>query len=241
MKKHYILFVLLCHTIVFSQASGVGLNETNPQQMLHLGASKSTIRVEGLNETFNEYNLGPGNTYPLYVDDQGSLTLYNATLFNSNGSDAINDADLTNGTVVILNGDNDGVASAELMSFTVTTTRPALLLVKYNISFEMFSDAAENKLFDLYARRINTYFKLNGGTRKYCHISKSFTSSDKTDVNGILYNMSSSYIIIPAAGTHTISIHGEISSGLTGSLANTGKATCVKFGRGIDSLMYKLN
>lgn len=241
MKKNYYLIILLSNFFAFAQTSGVGLNETNPQQMLHLGASTSTIRVEGLNEFNNEYNLGAGNTYPLYVDDQGSLTLYNATLYNSNGSDAITDANITNGTVVILNGDNDGIASTEIMSFTVTTTRPSLLLVKYNISFEMFQDAAENKIFDKFARRINTYFKLNNGTRKYCHTSKNFTSSDKTDVNGILYNMSSSYIVIPSAGTHTITIHGEISSGLTSAVANTGKATCAIFGRGQDSLMYKLN
>lgn len=57
----------------------------------------------------------------------------------------------------------------------------------------------------------------------------------------MFYNMSSSYIVIPAAGTYTIEMFGEISSGLKAGNPNTGLATCVIFGRGDDTLMCKSN
>lgn len=82
---------------------------------------------------------------------------------------------------------------------------------------------------------------MNGSTRKYCHVSKSYLGGSLgLNVAGMFYNMSSSYMIIPTAGTHTIEVFGEISSGLEAGTPNTGLATCVKFGRGDDTLMYKL-
>lgn len=242
MKKNYFLFVFMIISYsAYSQTQGVGINEVTPQQTLHLGSSNSTIRVDGLNESNNSYNLGATNTYPLYVDNNGSLTLYNSASFNSNGSDVIDTENMTNTTITILNGDNDGIESAEIYSFEITVERPSIVLIKYNVSFEVFEDVTENKLTDNLARRVNTYLKLNGGTRKYGHASKCYTGSNSNDIAGVLYNMSSSYIVIPAAGTYTISWHAEVSSGLNGNAANTGKATCLIVGRGLDSLMYKIN
>lgn len=242
MKKNYFLFIFMIISYsTYSQTQGVGINEAVPEQALHLGSANSTIRVEGLNETNNLYNLGAANTYPLYVDNNGSLTLYNSASFNSNGSDAIDTGNMLNTTITILNGDNDGIETAEIYNFEITVDRPSIVLVKYNVSFEVFEDPSENKLTDNLARRVNTYLKLNGGTRKYGHASKCYTGSDSNDIAGVLYNMSSSYIVIPAAGTYTISWHAEISSGLNGNAANTGKATCLIVGRGLDSLMYKIN
>lgn len=242
MKKNYFLLVLITISYsIYAQTKGVGINETVPEQTLHLGLASSTIRVEGLDETNNSYNLGSTNTYPLYADYNGSLSLYNGSSYNSNGGDFVNSGNILNEVIVIPDGDSDGVESAEIYSFIVTVNRPSLVLVKYNVSFEVFEDRSENRLTDNLARRVNTYFRLNSGTRKYSHVSKCYTSSDKNDVAGILYNMSSSYIVIPAAGTYTITMHAEVSSGLTGNTPNTGKATCLIIGRGQDSLMYKVN
>ncbi|WP_333807910.1 hypothetical protein [Flavobacterium sp.] len=241
MKKIPLLsFLLFASYSIYSQTQGVGINEDNPQQTLHLGSSNSTIRVDGLNEINNTYNLGSNNTYPLYVDHNGSLTLYNAASYNSNGLDFLNNNNI-NSTIIIPEGDNDGVESAEIFNFEVTVNRPSLVLVKYNLSFEVFEDQTEKKLTDNLARRVNTYFKLNSGTRKYSHASKCYTGSSLNDVAGILYNMSSSYIYIPTAGTHTIRMFAEVSSGLTSNIPNTGKATCLIVGRGYDSLMYIIN
>jgi len=237
-KKSLFYFLMFASYSTYSQTQGVGINETTPQQALHLGASNSTIRVEGLDETNNAYNLGASNTYPLYVDNNGSLTLYNAASYNSNGLDFLNNNNNINATIIIPEGDNDGVESAEVFNFEVTVNRPSLVLVKYNVSFEVFENQTEKKLSDNLARRVNTYFKLDGGTRKYSHASKCYTGSTINDVAGILYNMSSSYIYLPVAGTHTIRMYAEVSSGLTSNTPNTGKATCLIVGRGYDSLMY---
>lgn len=242
MKKNYFLLVLIIVSYsICAQTKGVGINETVPQQTLHLGSSNSTIRVEGLDETNNSYNLGASNTYPLYADYNGSLSLNNGSTFNSNGGDFMNTGNILNEVIIIPDGDADGVETAEIYNFTITVNRPSLVLVKYNVSFEVFADRRENRLTDNLSRRVNTYFRLNAGARKYSHVSKCYTSTDKNDVAGILYNMSSSYIVIPAAGTYTIRMYAEVSSGLTGNTPNTGNATCLIIGRGQDSLMYKVN
>lgn len=243
MKNIYqpIIFCVFIYTCSSAQVSGVGINEITPQQTLHLGLPNGTIRVEGLDEINNEYNLGPTYTYPLFVDYQGDMTLYNETLYNNNGNDALNDVNIIDANAIIQNGDEDGVSSILIHSFTVTVNRPSLLLIKYNLSFEVFRNVEEQQLNDKKARRINTYFKLNGATRKYCHVSKCYTGGNvEFNVTGMFYNMSSSYMIIPTAGTHTIEVFGEISSGLDAGTPNTGLDTCVKFGRGDDTLMYKL-
>jgi hypothetical protein len=240
-KKYILLFFLSFNCLTFSQTSGVGINETSPEQTLHLGSPNGTIRTEGLDEINNQYNLGGTNTYPLFVDELGDLTLYNQTLYNSNGSDALTNANIINAVVVIPSGDADGKEEIEIFNFSITVNRPSLLLIKYNVSFEVFESIDEKIIKDKLARRINTYFRLNNSKRKYSHVSKCYTSSGNNDVTGDFYNASSSYIIIPAAGTYTISMHGEVSSGIKNNIANTGLATCVKFGNGNDTMMYKLN
>lgn len=242
MKKIYqpLAFCILTYSCTIAQTSGVGINETNPEQTLHLGTSTGTIRVEGLDENNNNYNLGGTNTYPLYVDYQGDMTLYNGTLYNNNGDDAFTDANIGEVQAVILDGDADGKDIAKIYSFVITVNRPSLLLIKYNLSFEVFSSSEETLIKDKKARRINTFFRLNGSTRKYCHVSKSYSGGPTDNCSGMFYNMSSSYMLIPNAGTYTIEVFGEISSGLKANSPNTGLATCVKFGRGRDTLMYKL-
>lgn len=232
--------VFIC-TCSYAQVSGVGINENTPQQTLHLGMPNGTIRVEGLDENNNYYNLGSAYTYPLFVDYNGDMTLYNETLYNNNGNDALDDTNIIDANAILLDGDADGISTVLIHSFTVTVNRPSLLLIKYNLSFEVFRNEVEDQLKDKKARRINTYFKLNGAIRKHCHVSKCYTGGNvEYNVTGMFYNMSSSYMIIPTAGTHTIEVFGEISSGLNAGAVNTGLATCVKFGRGDDTLMYKL-
>lgn len=233
------LCVFTC-TLTNAQVAGVGLNEDNPQQTLHLGTSSGTIRVDGLNESNNDYNLGSTNTYTLYVDYEGDMTLHNGTAYNNNGNDAFTSADIIDSEAIIFDGDSDGIDVAEIYSFNITVNRPSLLLIKYNLSFEVFQNTEEDALQDKKARRVNTYFKLDTATRKYCHVSKSYSGGSTTNVTGMFYNMSSSYMLIPTAGTHTVTVYGEISSGLKADDPNTGLATCVKFGRGDDTLMYKL-
>ena len=247
-KKYTLIFFLSFSCLVFSQIPGVGINETVPEQALHLGSPTGTIRVEGFNSANNVYNGGGIETYPLYADSQGNLTLEFKPLYNSNGSDALDHAMLPGSTVTLLAGDADGVATGELFNFTIAVNRAAILEVKYNVSIEVFLNPLETVITDYYARRVNTYFRVNGVGRQYGHSSKCYTGGTADSETGSLFNCCTAYINLPAAGSYTIRFYGDVSSGLTGTNAgggtevpNTGRATCAKFARGNDSLLFRLH
>lgn len=242
MKKHYIkLLIWFVSTSAFSQVQGVGINEDNPQQALHLGSTNGTIRVDGLNATNSTYNGGGTATYPLYVDGNGNLTLEFKPLYNSDGSDALDHAILPGSVVTLPAGDNDGLIVGELFNFTIAVNRASILEVKYNVSMDVFLNPAETAISDRRARRVNTYFQVNGAGRKYGQSGKCYTGGSTDGETGKLFNTSTSYISLPAAGSYVIRFYGEVSSGITNSTANTGLATCVKFARGNDSLLFRLH
>ncbi|MCW1146832.1 hypothetical protein [Flavobacterium lacisediminis] len=242
MKKHYIkLLIWFVSTTAFSQVQGVGINEDTPQQALHLGSSSGTIRVDGLNATNSTYNGGGTETYPLYVDGDGNLTLEFKPIYNSNGSDALDHAILPGSVVTLPAGDNDGVMVGELFNFTIAVNRASILEVKYNVSMDVFLNPAETAISDRRARRVNTFFQVNGAGRKYGQSAKCYTGGSADSETGKLFNTSTSYITLPAAGSYVIRFYGEVSSGITNSTANTGLATCVKFARGNDTLLFRLH
>lgn len=242
MKKHYTLLTIwFVSSVAFCQVQGVGINEDNPQQALHLGSSNGTIRIDGLNSSNSIYNGGGTETYPLYVDGNGNLTLEFKPLYNSNGSDALDHAFLPGSTVTLLAGDTDGIQVGELFNFTIAVNRASILEVKYNVSMDVFLNPGETVISDRRARRINTYFQVNGMGRKYGHAGKCYTGGTTDSETGKLFNTSTSYISLPAAGSYVIRFYGEVSSGITGNTANTGLATCVKFARGNDSLLFRLH
>jgi len=77
MKKLYYTYLL---TILFAfHAFGqVGINKTNPQELLHIGGNIENVRVEGLNYPNNIDNLGPESTTRVYVNSLGNLVLGSA-------------------------------------------------------------------------------------------------------------------------------------------------------------------
>lgn len=232
----------------YAQTQGVGINETIPEQALHLGSSTGTIRIDALNSVNSIYNGGGTETYPLYADDLGNLTLEFKPLYNSDGSDALDHAMLPGSVVTLLTGDADGVETGELFNFTIAVNRAAILEVKYNVSFDVFQTPLETILTDRLARRINTYFQVNGVGRQYGHSSKCYSAGTNDSETGPFYNCCTAYISLPSSGSYVIRFYGEISSGLTGTnaaggteVASTGRATCVKFARGNDSLLFRLH
>lgn len=246
--KTTIISFLTATPLIFSQTPGVGINEKLPEQALHLGSSSGTIRIDGLNSINSDYNGGGTETYPLYVDHQGNLTLEFKPLYNSDGSDALDHASLPGSVVTLLAGDADGIQVGELFNFTIAVNRPAILEVKYNVSFDVFLNPLENVITDRLARRINTYFQVNGVGRQYGHSSKCYAAGTLDSETGSLFNCCTAYINLPAAGSYVIRFYGEVSSGLSGinagggtEVPNTGRATCVKFARGNDSLLFRLH
>jgi hypothetical protein len=233
--------------------SQVGINTSSPQQQLHVGAivGGETIRVESLNSTNNSYNGGDVNgdldltndTFPLYVDENGEFTLEYKPVYNSDGYDAIDDTSLPTNSVTLLANDSDGKADVQITLFTVTVNRPSILEVKYNLSFDVYLNSGKASIVDNYARRISTYFILSGvGTRKYGPVSKCYSSGSALSVHGTMYNTSTAYIQLPAAGAYHIQFYGEVSSNIKGAGGGTtSKAAHVEFVTGNDSIFLTLH
>ncbi|WP_375238583.1 hypothetical protein [Aurantibacter sp.] len=243
------ILVLLLFTIQIS--AQVGVNTTDPQQTLHVGSNTGTVRIESLDGDNSPYNAGDvdgdldftNNTYNLYVDALGNLTTEFKPLYNSNGSDAVDDAAIPVNFVTLTNSDTDGQADVQITLFEVTVARPAILEVKYNLSFDVYLDAAKTVISDNYARRISTYFVISGvGTRKYGPVSKCYSSGSTLSITGPMYNASTAYIQLPAAGKYDIQFYGEVSSNVKGGGGGTtSKAAYVEFATGYDAIFLRLH
>jgi hypothetical protein len=249
--KLLLLSILFNTFFSFSQIKGVGINEDNPQQALHLGSQTGTIRVDGLNSTNNTFNGGGvDKTYPLYVDENGDLTLTLATFQNSDGSDALTSSTPLASTSVSIPAattlPNNGSRSVVILPYTITVTKPSVLEVKYSISFEVLQNAT-TKLKSARARRISTFYTLNQDlaitptARRYGQAAKCYFNNNTTIVGdpannaaqGNMFNSTTTYIPL-SIGTHTIRFYGEVNCG------STNEVTLVNFGVGTDSVFMRL-
>ncbi|MEW5676627.1 hypothetical protein ABGT15_09965 [Flavobacterium enshiense] len=248
MRNAYIIPAVLLMNTITAQVSGVGIGTTNPQQKLHLDNSIGTMRVENLDKDNNEYNGGnavPTGSFPLYVDNNGVLTLGLIPLANSDGLDAINHLTIPQASVTLSNTDADGKQEGTILSYDITVTRNTILEIKYSVSFETYFISSPLTIIkDGAARRISTYYVLNNQTRRYGQASKSylnnngnnpapFPATQRMGAVGPLYNSSSSYIQL-TPGTHNIKLKAEVSSGLPSM------ATHVKLAMNTDSIFMRM-
>ncbi|MBE9575681.1 hypothetical protein [Flavobacterium proteolyticum] len=249
--KSKIIFLIVFFIGVNSKAqvSGVGINEDNPQQALHLGSQTGTIRVDGLNSTNNTFNGGGADqTYPLYVDHNGDLTLKVSAFQNSDGSDAYTTSGI-NGSVAITLAQlpNDGYETVEITSYTFTVARNTTLEIKYSLSVEVFANSALTIIKDQYARNITNFFTLDAATltsttRRYAPSSKCYFNRNDIVSNpvavpdaatGYIYNSGTTYMNL-TPGTHTVRFYGTVCSG------SANRATYVRFAGGPDSIFIRL-
>lgn len=249
--KSKIIFLIFFFIGVNSnaQVSGVGINKDNPQQALHLGSQTGTIRVDGLNSTNNTFNGGGvDQTYPVYVDHNGDLTLKVSAFQNSDGSDAYTTAAI-NGTVAItaIQLPNDGYETVEMTSYTFTVARNTTLEIKYSLSIEVFQDNLLTIIKDPYARNITNFFTLDTPvlapiTRRYAPSSRCYFNRNDVATNpaalpdaatGYIYNSGTTYMNL-TPGTHTIRFYGTVCSG------SANRPTFVRFAGGPDSIFIRL-
>lgn len=249
--KSKIIFLIVFFIGVNSKAqvSGVGINEDTPQQALHLGSQTGTIRVDGLNSTNNTFNGGGvDQTYPLYVDHNGDLTLKVSAFQNSDGSDAYTTTGI-NGSVAITLAQvpNDGYETVEITSYTFTVARNTTLEIKYSLSVEVFANNALAIIKDQYARNITNFFTLDAATltsttRRYAPSSKCYFSRNDIVSNpaaapdaatGYIYNSGTTYMNL-TPGTHTVRFYGTVCSG------SANRTTYVRFAGGPDSIFIRL-
>ncbi len=229
----------------------VGINTNDPQQALHLGSTDGTVRIEGLNHLNNSFNGGDLNgdadlsndTFPLYVDDQGKLTLELKILENSEELDAFDNNTLPTTTITLPNSDSDGIASTVIKDYTITVNSARLLEIKYSLSFDVYLNATKAVLIDNKARRIYSYLTVSGQTREYGPSTKCYSSGSANSVGATFYNSSTAYITLPAAGTYTVSLHGAVSSGIRSGGGPGGPSldTYVEFATGNDFVFMRLH
>ena len=244
-----ILTFLLSFISANSQVSGVGINETVPEQALHLGSQTGTIRIDGLNGTNNSYNGGEvDKTYPLYVDENGDMTLQTSAYNNSDGNDAFLSTDPINSELSItLLQPNDGYEVIEITSYNFTVSRNTVLEIKYSLSIEVFQNNLLTTLRDPYARNITNFFTLDTPvliptTRRYAAHSKCYfnynyelgAASPPNASTGYIYNSGTTYMYL-TPGTHTLRFYGSVCSG------TNNRATFVRFAGGPDSVFLKLH
>lgn len=248
MNKKILLLFLVSTCLSFGQIQGVGINETVPEQKLHLGSQTGTIRVDGLNGTNNEYNGNvAGQTYPVYVDSNGDLTLELSATENNDGQDPWTISDI-NSTVTI-DGTNAvvGYETVEMLDIPLTVTRNVIVELKYSISMEVFEDAAHTIIKDAYARKISNFFTLDQpilttsgrryGQSSKCYFNRNDAGTDPSAApnaaTGYIYNSGTTYITL-APGTHTLRFYGTVCSG------NLNQDTHIQFAGGPDAIFVRI-
>lgn len=254
-KLHYLL--LLLSTPLFAQ---VGIGTANPQKDLHVAGSTSTIRIEKLNAV-NSAALNDGiKLSPVYVDQDGELTLYPTNYLSGGGvpgsvvplnflinvGNFIPDgvAPYYNGTVL----NNDATvttASMQLISIPFSAPQNALIEVKYGVTVvvsdvDMIATPAGSPLDDRSARTYEVYFciDLNRDGLDPTELSKQYGNKGQSiasSVQGIMgypYMNSHGYANIPA-GNHSLVFFAKSTDG-------TAKVTSIGFGGDLDYLKIRL-
>lgn len=211
-----------------SQSNNVGINTSEPAQKLHIAGSESTFRIEMLDSLNNLSNRNMTNA-PLYVDENGILTLEFDLLHNTENDEI--DGTISSSNIFQINVDT---IDQELFTKEIIVTRPSYLEVKYSISFEVSLNDNLDKITDQLARVIRNYILLNGSTnRKYGMTSKCYINASLDGVNTTYYNNASTYIFLDV-GTHIISFYGSVGSG------STTDSTFVNFGLDQDMLLLRI-
>lgn len=249
MQVKLLLPFLFFGGLSFAQTSGVGINEDTPEQALHLGSQTGTIRIDGLNSTNNTYNGGEvDKTYPLYVDENGDMTLETSAYNNSDGNDAFLSTDPINSELEItLLQANDGYEVVQITSYDFTVDRNTVLEIKYSLSIEVFQDNLLNIIRDPYARNITNFFTLDTPvltptTRRYAAHSKCYfnynyengAASIPNASTGYIYNSGTTYVYL-TPGTHTLRFYGTACSGVNN------RSTYVRFAGGPDAVFLRLH
>ncbi len=252
--KCYLIILFLSGPLIYGQ---VGINTDNPQQTLHLAGSTGTLRVESLNHANNSYNGGDidndgnlsNNTFPLYVDENGDFTLELKTLINSEDLDAFDDTSLPGSNVYLSSSNIKGKDSTVIKTYTIRVSRPSIIEIKYNISFDIYRNNSLVTLNDQFARRVTNYITLtpegspvNNSTRHFGAASKAYSSGSLESVTGTFYNGATTYITIPSSGYWDIKFWGLVSSNTRANVINyptVALETYVEFAAGNDFLFFR--
>jgi len=142
----------------------VGINTTNPSELLHIAGSTENVRIEGLNAQNNSNNLGPESTSRVYVNNLGNLVLGDwddsAPIFIDSGDYLKNEETPVN--MVVQTGTGLGYSPiaepTDWLGAVFTLTQNAILEVSYTVSWSIYDAISleKKRLYDNRARVIHT-------------------------------------------------------------------------------------
>lgn len=177
MRKVFITFSLIAlYSINFY--GQVGINTTNPQELVHVAGSTENVRVEGLSYPHNSNNLGPESTTRVYVNSLGNLVLGTADdappLF-IDSPNYLEDQE-TPENIVIQVGHGFGykptASPIDWPNYVFTLVDTAIVEINYSVSWTIYNEINDERkrIDDNRSRAVHTgvYFMditdLNGPT-----------------------------------------------------------------------------
>ena len=210
MYKLIALSLFIAASTISGWAQGVGINNSNPQETLHIGGTDSSIRIEGLNSTNNSKNLGSSGLYNVMVDADGNLTL------GEQSGEIASEASFSSPSVV-QTGADASLNSNELYQKNFTLTQKAFVTVTYYISMEFDSYDGSEMIMDGGAKVAHNYWYLGNGTipdttKPYGMQSTVYANANCDTASGYIFNSRS--VTIPLdPGTYSIHLNGAADGG----------------------------
>lgn len=169
-----LLIVSIFSSNVHSLSAQVGINTTDPEELVHVAGTTANVRIEGLSNVspteYNPDNQGVGSTTRVYVNAQGDLILGSA--FDGVGLliDSANYLDDRENqyNIILQKGYGSGYNPAGVPiepNAIFTISKNAILEVNYSVSWSVYNEISlyKKRLDDQRARIIHTgiYFMTN--------------------------------------------------------------------------------
>ena len=207
MKKFYLLLIICFSTSVYAQ---VGVGTSTPQEDLHISGTDSEIRIEGLNMTNENYNLGGSDLFNVMVDDTGTFRL------NPQSGLVSSDSNVSS-PISIQSTSLSGLNSGALYQKDFTLEKRALVVISYYIAVDFMSYDGLSNVNDGRVKVARNYFYLGDGITEDTSTSygvSSCTYSNYTcdTATGTVYN-SQSVLVTLEAGDHSIHMKGAVFGG----------------------------
>ena len=165
MKLYFVIFIGIAS---LSLNAKVGINNTDPQQTVHVSGTTANVRVDGLNETNNTANLGSDSTTRVYVNADGDLILGSSSQTVELLVDSENYLDDVEDPTSLVNqtGNAFGYEIAgyplDFAGDQFTLTKNAILEVNYSVTWSVYKTSGDNgRIADTHGRVIQTglYFR----------------------------------------------------------------------------------
>ena len=255
MKKTSILITLLF--VAQLGLAQVGIGTTSPQEDLHIADGTGTLRIEGLNSTFNTLNNGT-TLSPVYVDSDGNITL--GDIGNVGGNTPLNflidvgnfieddpyDPVITGTGSVVNSPLGSSMAVDTIATVALTVPQDAIVEVKYGVTLVVTGNDLSLGCPCFYhtydeAVTMNTYFRIdtngNGvidGTElnETYGLKGQYYETNFGGSTGYPYMNGQGYVEL-AAGTYTLFFYGEVRD-------STASYTSVGFGGAQDYMKIRI-